>query len=62
MDCSEKSRLCLFAAAADWIRLPPPQCGGSCEKIENRLFPALSVRRSARATLVERALRARFHR
>ena len=38
-------------------------CGseGSCEKIENRLHPALSVRRSARATQVERALRARFH-
>ena len=34
---------------------------GSCEKIENRLLPALSVRRSARATQVERALRARFH-
>jgi len=41
-------------------------CTGSCEKIENRLLPALSVRRGtavprARATQVERALRARFH-
>jgi len=44
------------------IRLPSPQRGeGSCEPIENRLLPALSVRRSARATLVERALRVRFH-
>ncbi len=39
---------------------------GSCEKIENRLLPALSVRRGtavprARATQLERALRARFH-
>ena len=31
---------------------------GSCEKIENRFLPALSVRRSARSTQVERALRA----
>ncbi len=34
---------------------------GSCEKIQNRLLPALSVRRSARSTQVKRALRARFH-
>jgi len=46
---------------------PLPNAGeGSCEKIENRLLPALSVRRRtavprARATQVERALRARFH-
>ena len=33
---------------------------GSCEKIENRLLLARSVRRSARSTQVERALRARF--
>ena len=57
------------------VSISPPQSGarnlalltlatpfaGSCEKIENRLLPALSVRRSARATLVERSLRARFH-
>ena len=40
---------------------PIPSRERSCEKIKNRLLPALSVRRSARATLVERALRARFH-
>ena len=44
---------------------PSPRRQGRCEKIENRLLPALSVRRGtavprARATLVERALRARF--
>jgi len=43
-----------------------PGKAGSCETIEDRLLPALSVRRGtavprARATLVERALRARFH-
>jgi hypothetical protein len=32
----------------------------SCEKIEDRVLPARSVRRSARSTQVERALRARF--
>ena len=41
-----------------WSGLPSQ---GSCEKIENRLFPTLSARRSARSTQVERALRARFH-
>ena len=41
---------------------PRPNAGeGRCEKNEKRLLPTLSVRRSARATLVERALRARFH-
>ncbi len=44
---------------AAFIQSPPSQ--GSCEQIENRLLPALGVRRSARATPVERALRARFH-
>jgi hypothetical protein len=39
--------------------LAPPM-EGSCNKIENRLLPALSVRGSARSTQVERALRARF--
>jgi hypothetical protein len=34
---------------------------GSCEKIEDRLTPGLSVRRSARSTQVERTLRVRFH-
>jgi len=44
------------------IGSPRPSAGeGNCERIENRLLPALSVRRSARATQVERALRARFH-
>ena len=43
-----------------------PAHEGSCEKVENRLLPALSVRRGtavprARSTQVERALRARFH-
>ena len=58
--------------AALWVGIPTicslspntfPCVGGegSCEKIENRLLPALSVRRSARSTQVERALRARFH-
>ena len=44
------------------IHLPRlPRGGeGSCEKIEDRLFPARSVRRGARSTQVERALRARF--
>ena len=43
------------------IGSPLPNAGeGSCEKIENRLLSTLSVRRSARSTQVERALRARF--
>ena len=33
---------------------------GSREKIQDRVFTARSVRRSARSTQVERALRARF--
>jgi hypothetical protein len=43
--------------------LPPmkiPSLEGSCEKIQDRICPAKSVRRSARSTQVERALRARF--
>ena len=47
-------------ATFDEDESPPPE--GSCERIENRLLSALSVRGSARATQVERALRARFHR
>jgi len=38
----------------------PRPSKGSCEKIENRFVSATSVRRSARSTQVERALRARF--
>ena len=34
---------------------------GSCERIEDRLLPGPSVRRSARSTWVQRALRARCH-
>jgi hypothetical protein len=37
-----------------------PLTKGSCEKIEDRLLPARSVRRSARSTQVEGALRTRF--
>jgi hypothetical protein len=37
---------------------PIPSWEGSHDRIENRLQPALSVRRSARATLVARATRA----
>ncbi len=46
---------------------PSPNVGeGNCEQIENRLLPALSVRRGTAApracsAQVERALRARFH-
>jgi hypothetical protein len=39
--------------------LPAPH--KSCEKIEHRLPPGLSVRRSARSTQMEHALRARFY-
>jgi len=48
------------------VTINSPLGKGSCEKIESRLLPALSVRRGtavsrARSTQVERALRARFH-
>ena len=56
---SDETR-CLSRHSID-LGSPRPNAGeGSCEKIENRLLPALSVRRSARSTQVERALRARF--
>ena len=57
-----KGSLSCRVAAQRWMKgRRVPSREGSCEKIENRLLPALSVRRSARSTQVERALRARFH-